>query len=40
MNSLEVSMRGWRQSSQIICHAVEIDMKWGPRRTARREKEN
>jgi len=27
MNRLEVSMSGWRQSSQIICYAVEIDMK-------------
>lgn len=27
MTRLEVSMSGWRQSSQIICYAVEIDMK-------------
>lgn len=40
MNRLEVSMSGRRHSSQIICHAVEIDMKWGPRRKARREKES
>jgi hypothetical protein len=39
MNRLEVSMSGWRQSSQIICYAVEIDMKWGPRRKARKIKE-